>query len=320
MPPGCRSVRSPRHTGSITTVRTYVNGLRVPGEPAARADDFAPFAAYCRRRLADDPHLRTPALLAEFSCLGLGNSRATRYRAMERHGIQTHPCPGCHPASMSGYSPLAATRAPQPAPLPVPAAPVAGETLASFLSRLAALNRTTREALLDILPPWFRVKTRWHDDRWQPPSLISRADDAAARLAVISGSGPAASPSGPPQHAASARRRAASASRSWSACPPTTRSASGTAPGLKGAELHQMQHSVLGVRTAPHGMPIRIQRGAQRDQRAKQQVRRGVTGRCWAGCRDVASSLVAPEPRMMQQNQRKSAATRADAAVGRSSR
>jgi hypothetical protein len=177
---------------SITTVRTYVNGLRMPGEPAARADDFAPFAAYCRRRLADDPRLRAPALLAELSCLGLGNSRATLYRAMERHAIKTHPCPGCHPASMSGYSPLAATRAPQPAPLPVPAAPLAGETLTSFLSRLAALNRTAREALLDILPPWFRVKTRWHDDRWQPPSLISRADDAAARLAVISGSAAAA--------------------------------------------------------------------------------------------------------------------------------
>lgn len=177
---------------SITTIRTYVNGLRMPGEHAARADDFAPFVSYCRRRLADDPHLRTPALLAELSCLGLGNSRATLYRAMERHGIQTHPCPDCHPASMSGYSPLAATRAPQPAPLPVPAAPVAGETLASFLSRLADGNRTTREALLDVLPPWFRVKARWHDDRWQPPPLISRADDAAARLAVISGSATAA--------------------------------------------------------------------------------------------------------------------------------
>jgi len=177
---------------SITTIRTYVNGLRMPGEHAARADDFAPFAAYCRLRLADDPHLRTPALLAELSRLGLGYSRATLYRAMERHGIQTHPCPGCHPASMSGYSPLAATRAPRPAPLPVPASPVAGETLASFLSRLAALNRTTREVLLDVLPPWFHVKTRWHDDRWQPPSLISRADDAAARLAVISGSAAAA--------------------------------------------------------------------------------------------------------------------------------
>jgi hypothetical protein len=177
---------------SITTVRTYVNGLRTPGEPAPRADDFAPFAGYCRHRLADDPHLRTPALLAELSALGLGNARSTLYHALERHGIQAHPCPDCHPASMSGYSPLAATRPPQPAPLPVPAAPVAGEALASFLGRLAAVNRTTPKALLNILPPWFRVKARWHDDRWQPSHLMPWADDAAARLALISGSAAAA--------------------------------------------------------------------------------------------------------------------------------
>ena len=177
---------------SITTVRTYAHGLRTPGEPAARSDDFAPFAGYCRQRLADDPHLRTPALLAELSGLGLDSSRATLYRALERHGIQTHPCPDCHPASMSGYSPLAAARSPQPSPLPVPAAPVAGEALASFLGRLAAVNRTSPDALLETLPPWFRVKTRWHDDRWQPGRLMPWADDAAARLAMISGSATAA--------------------------------------------------------------------------------------------------------------------------------
>jgi hypothetical protein len=172
---------------SITTVRTYAHGLRTPGKPAARADDFAPFAGYCRQRLADDPHLRSPALLAELSGLGLDSSRATFYRALERYGIQTHPCPDCHPASMSGYSPLAAARSPQPSPLPVPAAPVAGETLASFIGRLAAVNRTNPEVLLEILPPWFRVKTRWHDDRWQPGHLMPWAGAAAARLALISG-------------------------------------------------------------------------------------------------------------------------------------
>lgn len=177
---------------SITTVRTYVNGLRTPGEPAPRADDFAPFAAYCRQRLADDPHLRTPVLLTELSALGIGNARSTIYHALERHGIQAHPCPDCHPASMSGYAPLTAPRGPWPAPLPVPAAPLAGEALASFLGRLAAANRTTPEALLDILPPWFRVKARWHNDRWLPSSLMRWADDAAARLAVISGSTAAA--------------------------------------------------------------------------------------------------------------------------------
>ena len=172
---------------SITTVRDYARGRRTPGEAAARADDFASFTGYCQRRLADDPHLRTPALLAELSRLGLDSSRATLYRALERYGIQTHPCPDCHPASMSGYSPPDAPRSPQPSPLPVPAAPVAGETLASFTGRLATVNRTTREALLEILPPWFRVKTRWHDDRWQPAQLMLWTDDAAARLAVVSG-------------------------------------------------------------------------------------------------------------------------------------
>ena len=234
---------------SPATVRAYVNGLRTPGEPAPRADDFAPFAVYCRQRLADDPHLRTPALLAELSSLGLSNARSTLYHALERHGIQAHPCPDCHPASMSGYSPLATAQGPQPAPLPVPAAPVAGEALASFLARLSAANRTTPKALLEILPPWFRVKARWHDDRWQPGQLMPWSDDAAARLAVICGStaaairnalpafgGSRAGPSGPSPHAASARRPDASASRSRSTCPPITRSASGTAPGCPGRE------------------------------------------------------------------------------------
>lgn len=63
-----------------------------------------------------------------------------------------------------------------------------GETLASFLGRLAAANQTSLDALLDILPSWFRIKTRWHDDRWQHEQLTAWADDAAACLAVVSGS------------------------------------------------------------------------------------------------------------------------------------
>ena len=73
---------------STQTVRDYVLGRRTPGEPAARDDDFAPFAAYCRRRLADDPHLRAAA----------------------------------------------------------------GESLASFLGRLAAVNRARPETLLERNP------------------------------------------------------------------------------------------------------------------------------------------------------------------------
>ena len=72
------------------------------------------------------------------------------------------------------------------------AAPIACEGLASYLGRLAAANRTTPGALLDILPHWFRVKARWHDDRWQPAQLMPWADDAAEKLAVVSGSATAA--------------------------------------------------------------------------------------------------------------------------------
>jgi hypothetical protein len=180
------------------TVRDYVHGRRIPGMPAAQADDFAPFAPYCRQRLADDPHLRAPSLLAEITRLGFPGTRRTFYRALERHELQPHPCPDCHVARISGYAPLPAARQPQPSPLPMPAAPVTGETLASFLSRLAAANRTSTDALLKILPPWFRVKARWHDDRWQHDQLAPWAGAAAARLAVISGSTTAALKNGLP--------------------------------------------------------------------------------------------------------------------------
>jgi len=178
------------HSGN--TVRDYVHGRRIPGTPAARASGFAPFAAYCRRRLADDPHLRAPVLLAEITRLGFPGSTGTFYRALKQHGIQPHPCPDCHLARISGYAPLPEARPPRPSPLPRPAAPVTGVTLASFLGRLAAANRTSPAALLETLPPWFRVKTRWHDDRWQHDQITPWADDAAARLAVISNSTPAA--------------------------------------------------------------------------------------------------------------------------------
>jgi len=173
---------------STQTVRDYVLGRRAPGEPAARDDDFAPFAAYCRRRLADDPHLRAAELLAEITGLSFPGTTRTFYRAMERHQIQPHPCPHCHLARISGYLLQPPAPQPQPFPLPVPGSPVNGETLASFLGRLATANRTSLDTLLDILPSWFRIKTRWHDDRWQHEQLTAWADNAAACLAVVSGS------------------------------------------------------------------------------------------------------------------------------------
>ncbi len=72
MPRG-KSIRgiAKAHGHSTQTIRDYVLGRRTPGEPAARDDDFAPLAAYCRRRLANDPHLRAAELLAEITGLDL---------------------------------------------------------------------------------------------------------------------------------------------------------------------------------------------------------------------------------------------------------
>ena len=237
------------------TVRDYVRGRRIPGEPAPRTDDLDPFAGYCRRRLADDPHLKTPALLAELRILGMDGSRATVYRGLDRRGLQPHPCPGCHPARISGYAPLSAASRPQAFPLPVPVPPVTGETLTSFLSRLATANRTSTDTLLGILPPWFRIKIRWHDDRWQHERLGPWAGDAAATLAVVSGSSTSGIKNALPAFggqreqpvraiaaAGSAQQPAASSSRSRSIFPLTTRSASGTASGCP-ARAHRSSAS-----------------------------------------------------------------------------
>ena len=130
---------------------------------------------------------------------------------------------------------------------PKPAAPVAGETLASFLGRLAAVNRTSPDALLDILPHWFRVKARWHNNRWQPARLIfrwrttppRRSPRSAARPRQPSrprfppSAGSAAGPSGMLSHAGSAPQRAASSIRSRSIFPLTSISAASTGCGFR---------------------------------------------------------------------------------------
>lgn len=179
------------HGHSPRIVGKYVHGRRVPGEVYTAPDALAPFTAYCRQRLADDPHLRAVTLLAEINALGYPGNRRRLYRGVARHQIQVHPCPDCRALSIKYIQPLPDWQ-PPPSPLPVPAVPVTGETLASFLGRLAAANCTSTGDLLTVLPPWIRVRSRWHDDRWQQASLAPLADDAAAQLAAISQSAPAA--------------------------------------------------------------------------------------------------------------------------------
>jgi TniQ len=201
---------------SAGTVRDYVHGRKIPGEPAQRADEFEGFTAYCRRRLADDPHLRSAALLAEVAVLGFRGSRSSFYRALERHRIGPHPCPDCHIARFSGYAPIGPATSARPVPaLPFPLSPITGETLASFLGRLSAANHLQTGTLLEVLPAWFRVKIRWHDDRWQPEQLAPWTQDALAHLATVSGATTQALTSALPAFGAAADRpyRAADACR-----------------------------------------------------------------------------------------------------------
>jgi hypothetical protein len=100
----------------------------------------------------------------------------------------------------------------------------------------------------------------------------------------------------------SAGRRAGPGSTRTSA---RTHSGTRSSPPPKGAELHRMQHSVSGVRTAQQGMRVRERWGGDRDHRTNQQARTVVTGPCCVRCQDVASILVAPESSMLQQEQRK---------------
>jgi hypothetical protein len=137
-------------------------------------------------------------------------------------------------------------------------------TLYRLFGRLGAGRHTTGSARTRR----FRVKGRWHDDRWQPSHLMPWADDAAARLAVISGSTAAAiknalpafggshgGPSGPSPHATSARQPAASASQSRSTCPPTTRSASSTASGCPDREHRNSASEAAPTSSPPNARP-----------------------------------------------------------------
>lgn len=60
-----------RHLGrDRKTIRAYLNGERVPESRRQGTDAFVPFLAYCRQRLADDPHLWSTTLFDEVKSLG----------------------------------------------------------------------------------------------------------------------------------------------------------------------------------------------------------------------------------------------------------
>ena len=73
-----------RHLGrDRKTIRAYLSGGRVAGQRSKPADDpFEPFVAYCRERLAEDPHLWAQTLHDELVELGFDRSYPTLTRQL----------------------------------------------------------------------------------------------------------------------------------------------------------------------------------------------------------------------------------------------
>ncbi len=180
---------------SQTTIRGYINGDRTPGVRASRPSLLTDLLAnYCRQRFSEDPVLRPSALFREVTQLGFEGSRATFYRGL----AQRHLLPADHrPADPNEDSPQAlaegidgASRlfvpAPQRAPvLPRRVAPLAGEPLISYLTRLAHDNHLTVSEVLAVLPSWFSTKVNNRNDRAQHHTLVPATADALLALAHL---------------------------------------------------------------------------------------------------------------------------------------
>ncbi len=155
-----------RHLGhDRKTIRIYLNGRRAPGQPRQHAHSFAPFADYAARRVLDDPHLRASGLHRELAELGYSGSYSALTRELRNNSISTI-CAACQqkPTIASPPTPIESQWYRRPQSLPICVAPIAGETIASYLERLAAANHLPVCLVLAHLPSWFTARTVTHDD------------------------------------------------------------------------------------------------------------------------------------------------------------
>lgn len=160
------------------TIRIYLNGHRAPGQPRPHADSYAPFAAYILQRAGDDRHLRGAGLHREITALGYAGSYSALTRELRGHGI-TAACRTCKP-----WQPVTPAREQRPELLPVSVAPVTGETISSYLARVAAGSHLPLSAITDVLPPWFAVRAAACDDIAKP-GLLQPGDTRC--LAALTG-------------------------------------------------------------------------------------------------------------------------------------
>lgn len=177
---------------SEVTIRAYLRGQRILASRASRPDLFTDiFADYCRQRFAEDPHLQSSTLFGELAGLGFRGSRATFYRGLTRH--QLLPSGRRRPQATQGTPGTSrfTARTPRQPALPRSVTPVTGETLASYLTRLAHANHLTLTEVLAILPSWFSTKTSNSDDRAQHHMLIPATAEALDALARLTSATPA---------------------------------------------------------------------------------------------------------------------------------
>jgi hypothetical protein len=186
------------HLGhSEPTVRDYLTGRRTPGVRAPQPSLLTDLlAGYCRQRFTEDPHLRPSTLFNEVIELGFKASRSTFYRELAQRRLAPchHPQPPAQQAAPQGLAEMPRPPAHTPAHTPVlprRVTPVTGETLVSYLTRIAAGNHLTISEILAVLPAWFTTKTNNPDERTQHHMLAPATTDALHALARLSSTTPA---------------------------------------------------------------------------------------------------------------------------------
>jgi hypothetical protein len=160
-----------------------VNGSR-PG-PASK---LSPLTEYCRQRLADDPHLRNLDLLKEIASLGYQGALTTFAGSLNSYRLTRPRCTQCEASPVRAIAGMRITCPVVPdGQLPMPARPLAGEMLASYLGRLAAANHLHLLTLLAIMPRWLTGKITSHRARLPGSELIPAAAESLHQLAALTG-------------------------------------------------------------------------------------------------------------------------------------
>ena len=225
----------------------------------------------------------------EITALGYAGSYSAFTRELRGHGI-TAACGTCRK-----WKPITPAQARQhyPGPLPFRTAPVAGETIASYLSRAAAASHLPASVITACLPSWFAARAAACDDlaatgQPQPADIrhlaaLTGTSETALRHALPA-LGTRTSDSRPPVRAVLACRRCASRTGQRDPVPvhlPGAPAGLHTAPHLARPrhpdrpDRRPGHHPRLPARFPPRPAARRHQARARRDDRAPAGGRHG---------------------------------------------